>query len=381
MRGFLIHGYSIFLWILDTLYLSFQKSLVDKSSSILLVRLDNIGDFILWLPSAGRLREKYKNHSLILVANESFSELAKETGYFDKVISINTRKFIFNLVYRYKNYSKITTLNSEISIHPNFSRVFLLGDSIIRASKSSERIGSSGDLSNIYKWQKNISDSWYTKLIATSGKSLMELERDAEFLSGLGVVSENIGTPKLPVLNITPGKINISKDYFIIFPGASWAGRKWPNESFAKIGTIISKQYGYKMVICGLKSEYDDARSIISQASIDSAINLAGETTLSEFCELVRGARLLIGNETSAVHIAAATNTPSICLLGGGHFGRFIPYSEKVKGISPVAVFSKMDCYGCNWKCTQIHNKNEATPCIKKIKVSDVLHEVDKLLF
>ena len=108
------------------------------------------------------------------------------------------------------------------------------------------------------------------------------------------------------------------------------------------------------MVICGVKSEYEDAELIINQASIDSAINLTGETTLPESCELVRGAKLLIGIETSAVHIAAATNTPSICLLGGGHFGRFMPYSEKRKGINPVAVFSRMDCYGCNWKCTHI---------------------------
>ena len=134
------------------------------------------------------------------------------------------------------------------------------------------------------------------------------------------------------------------------------------------------------MVICVVKSEYEDAELIINQASIDSAINLTGETTLPEFCELVRGAKLLIGNETSAVHIAAATNTPSICLLGGGHFGRFMPYSEKIKGMKPVAVFSRMDCYGCNWKCIHINSNNEVTPCIKKIKINDVLHEVDKLL-
>jgi ADP-heptose:LPS heptosyltransferase len=107
---------------------------------------------------------------------------------------------------------------------------------------------------------------------------------------------------------------------------------------------------------------------------------LAGKTSLPEFVEVIRQARLLISNETSAVHIAAAVKTPSVCILGGGHFGRFLPYPEKVVNCKPVAVFKKMACFGCNWKCNQPHNVNGCVPCIEQIEMPDVISAVDVAL-
>ena len=379
MRRALIQVYTVFLWMLDSLFIFFKKETRNKPPLVLLIRLDNIGDFILWISSIKGIRKRYADHDLILLANKNFAELAKDIGYFSRVISIDTRKFAYNPVYRWKVLAKTASLNVKVAINPSYSRNFLIGDSLMRASVANTRVGSKGDLSNITVWQKEISDQWYTHLIFASNKPLMELERDAEFLSGLGVNSKVIHTPQLPILTKLTGELSINEEYFIVFPGASWAGRKWPLKSFAKVGREISQCYRYKMVVCGTQSECQDAELIIDKSLVNEGVNLAGKTTLSQFCELVRGAKLLIGNETSAVHIAAATNTPSICLLGGGHFGRFMPYSGKVRGVKPVAIFSKMDCYGCNWKCIQPHRNSKAMPCISDIKVNDVLREIDML--
>ena len=375
-RRFLIGGYSIFLWVVDSVCLSIHNSLLDKKPSVLVVRLDNIGDFILWLPSVVKIRKKYNDQSLILVANKNFAELAKDTGYFDQVIAVDVRKFILNIFYRCQVISKIIKLNTKVAIQPNYSRSFLTSDSVIRASNATDRIGSMGDFSNIMKWQKKLSDGWYTQLIFASNAPLMELERDVEFLSALGVNSKEVLTPQLPNLTKLTGKLDVSGSYFIIFPGASWRGRKWSKESFSKVGIHISEQYGYKMVVCGVQADFQDAEFIINQTSDADAINLAGATTLSQFCELVRGAKLLIGNETSAIHIAAATNTPSVCLLGGGHFGRFMPYSDIVVGMKPIPVFSKMKCYNCGWKCIKTHDSKKPVPCVDNISAQAVINSV-----
>ena len=376
VKKFLIGVYSYFLWVVDSIYLSIHNSSLNKKSSVLLVRLDNIGDFILWLPSAVKIRNKYKDQTLILVANKNFSELAKDTGYFDKIIAVNVRKLSLNPFYRWMILSKIIKLNVKIAIQPNYSRSFLTSDSVIRASNAVDKIGSIGDLSNIMKWQKTLSDGWYTQLVFASNAPLMELERDVEFLSALDINTKEVFTPQLPLLTKLTGELDIDSNYFIIFPGASWAGRKWSKESFSKVGSYVYKHYGYKMVLCGVQADFQDAEFIISQVSDVEAVNLAGATTLSQFCELVRGAKLLIGNETSAVHIAAATNTPSVCLLGGGHFGRFMPYSDIVVGIKPIPVFSKMDCYGCNWQCTQKHKKTSPVLCIDRISTQMVINNI-----
>jgi ADP-heptose:LPS heptosyltransferase len=376
VRKFLIGVYSFFLWVLDSIYLSIHNSSINKKPSVLVVRLDNIGDFILWLPSVVKIRKRYKDQNLILVANKNFAELAKDTKYFDKIIAINVRKLSLNPFYRWKVFLKITKLNVKTAIQPNYSRSFLTSDSVIRASNAVDKIGSVGDLSNIMKWQKTLSDGWYTQLIFASSGPLMELERDVEFLSALGINTEEVCTPQLPHLTKLAGELDIDSNYFIIFPGASWAGRKWSKESFSKVGSYVYKHYGYKMVLCGIQADFQDAEFIINQASDVDAVNLTGVTTLSQFCELVRGAKLLIGNETSAVHIAAATNTPSVCLLGGGHFGRFMPYSDIVVGMKPIPVFSKMDCYGCNWQCTQMHNNTFPVLCIDRITTQMVINNI-----
>ena len=380
MKKFLIEIYTVFLWAIDSLYLLFRENNSNKSDSVLLVRVDNIGDFVLWLSSVDQIRKKFNDKKLILVANKSFSELAKDTGYFDQVIAVDVHKFTYSIWYRWNMMSRVSKLNPRIAIQPCYSRNFHIGDSLIRVSNATNRVGSVGDLNNISVWQKAISDRWYTCLNSSSNKLLMELERDAEFLSDLDIKVEGLQIPQLPTLSKLPKKLNITEDYFIIFPGASWVGRKWMLSSFAEIGMYITREYGYKMVLCGIQSEFKDAEIVIENSLVDGAINLAGKTTLSQFCELVRGAKLLIGNDTSAVHIAAAVNTRSICLLGGGHYGRFMPYPSSIRGVKPIPVFSKMDCYNCNWRCTQVYDKGKAVPCITNIKVADVVFVVKNIL-
>ncbi len=110
-------------------------------------------------------------------------------------------------------------------------------------------------------------------------------------------------------------------------------------------------------------------------------MNLAAKTTLPEFVEVIRRAKILVSNDTAAVHISAAVGTPSVCILGGGHYGRFLPYSlETENSTTPVSVIHKMDCYNCNWICTQPSKKGKAAPCIANIRVEQVLNVVKQIL-
>ena len=109
--------------------------------------------------------------------------------------------------------------------------------------------------------------------------------------------------------------------------------------------------------------------------------NLAGKTSLQELISIIAGAHLLVGNETGAVHIAAAVSTSAICILGGGHFGRFLPYNLERPSDKPlpVAVFHKMDCFECNWECKYDVVDGNAVACISNIPIKTVWNEVLEL--
>ena len=346
------------------------------AGGVVLIRLDNIGDFILWLDTAKIYRQFYQDQKITLVASASWAELAGALPYWDEIIVLNPRSLYNNRMYRWKHLRQLRRYGFETAIQPNYSREFFV-DSLINVIGASRRIGSRGDSSNIPLWQKRISDRWYTQLIVADSDAKMELERNAEFISNLTGSQHIASLPMLPLITSLPEHLMIGQAYFIVFPGASWHGRQWSAEQFALTAQTLCHKKKLRIVICGGPDDLAICAKIARIIGGD-AIDLSGQTTLLELIELIRLSNFLISNETSAIHIAAAVRVPSICILGGGHFGRFMPYPSEL-GQAMNYVFHQMPCFGCNWQCTQPHFANEEMPCIKAVTVEQVCDAVHQL--
>ncbi len=345
---------------------------------VLLIRLDAIGDFILWLDAAKDLRKLYPQgqFELVLLGNERWTSLAQDLPYFDRVWSLNILRFINNSVYRFKMLRKVRQTGFDIVIQPTFSRVFLTGDAIARISGAGEKIAFQGDYSNIKPWQKRISDKWHTRIITSDNKPLMELVRNAEFMRGLGLKNFYADVPDLMVQAPLPESLR-DADYYVLFPGAGFDMKRWPTSSFARLAQKIYQATGWLGIICGGKGEEVLGKELMESTNVPIQ-DWTGCTSLKELAVIISRAHLLIGNDTGAVHIAAAVSTPAICILGGGHYGRFIPYQlegETAKPL-PVPVTHEMDCFGCDWQCIYNVPPGEAVPCIKHVSVEAVWKEV-----
>lgn len=366
-------GKSIFLFF-DYLLLLF---IIPKDSDrVCLIRLDAIGDFFLWLDTAKHYRQLYPGKKITLVGNTTWVEVAKQLPYWDEVWAIDVKRLGRNPIYRLSILREIRRAGFDVAIQPTYSRCLMEGDSLVRASGARERIGSAGVGGNITTRGKSISDRWYTRLLPVAQIELMELERNAEFISHLSGTSFNSSVASLPVLATLPSHLIPEKRYFILFPGASWQSRQWPVEYFARVADVLTEQYGWQAVVCGSVAESRLSDLLIGLANV-SVLNFVGRTNLIDFGEVVRGAELLIGNETSAVHIAAAVSTPSVCILGGGHFGRFMPYGASCHGEKPLAVSHRMPCFNCKWRCNQPLKPSEPVPCIAHITVEQVLDAIN----
>ncbi len=357
-------------WALDFLSLFGVRS-NPRPDRIALVRLDAIGDFIIWLDAAKEYRRIYPNQRIVLVASAVWADFARAFPYWDEVWSVDVRRMARNVFYRWKLLKKIRQQGFSTAIQPTYSRSFIHGDSVIRATGAKERIGSAGDLSNISATAKRISDRWYTRLVPAAPSPLMELERNAEFVRNLTQQEYRASMPSIsPEPDHLPSEL--PHDYFVLFPGASWVGRKWPAREFSQVAKALFEQHGWQLVLCGAASEATLCEAIIKLAKVP-AISLAGQTSLTKLAEVIRHARMLVGNETSAIHLAAAVGTPAVCILGGGHYGRFMPYPEKLPGIKPLVAYHDMPCYKCNWRCTQPHVEGGPVPCIDRVSVELVL--------
>jgi len=361
-----------------------------RSNFVGLVRLDAIGDFVLWLPSAQALVTELRaqNKHVILIANHIWASWAKVLLDVDKVVEVDTNRMGEDLSYRIKVMFQVRGLMLGTIICPTYSRVPGDGnDALVFGSGASVRIASAGYQSSqrIASWLRSVINLGYSNLIPAAdrhmnGKLKSEPEINESFMKGLGIRVPHL-IAKLPHRQDDSSSelYRPSGKYVVVIPGAGWSGRAWPVTRYAEVAKKINNM-GYKIVVSGSASEKSLCDSL---AATCNGINLAGKTTLQELANVIRFARLVIGNDSSGIHIAVASGVDSICVKwgGGGHFGRFIPYAQSLlpEGLRANAVYHLMDCFGCNGDCS-FPLVNGKVQCIESISVDQVISAVCDIL-
>lgn len=358
--------------------------------SVLLVRLDAMGDFTLWLPAARALRGHYAGRRVVLLANAAFSEFAKALPYWDEVWPVDLKALGRPGPYRWGLWRRLRSRGFSVAVQPAISRVYRTGDAAIKASGAAERIGSIGDLNNCTAREKARSDTWYTRLLPF-GRPRVEDGRgpsrerhaydlEADFLYALAGIRPD-AVRSAPVLAGAgrPRFPSLGTGYFVVAPAAGGADRCWPPDRFAAVSDRVVRDHGLKSVLVGGGSERGVCGAVFGFCR-EGAFDAGGRTDAAELLGLIRGARFVLGNDSAPVHIAAALGTPSVAVLGGGHFGRFLPYPKNASPCDPVAVYEAMPCYHCAWICTQPHESGGPMPCVQRVRTESVYAAVEGLL-
>ena len=310
-----------------------KKSKKIKTKSILLIRLDSIGDYVLFRNYIEELKknEKYKDYSITLLGNNVWKSLSIELDrkYIDNFIWLDRNKFNKNVFYRYKKLQALALSSYEIILSPVYSREFFVVDNIVKLVPAKEKIGSKGNLSNIKKWQKNISDKYYTKLIDAKKEPLFEFNRNKEFFENFFNYKIDIKKPIITLQN-KEIEIQLPKKYAVLFLGGSGKIKKWGIKNFAKVGNHLKKKYGYDIVLCGSTEDREHASEFL-RYSEQSTLNLIGKTSLVELSKVIYYGDFMLSNETLAPHLAVALQMKHIFVIyNGNHHGRFVPYPREI---------------------------------------------------
>lgn len=321
--------FGIYLFI--NLFVKPSKEIVPKS--LLLIRLDAIGDYVLFRNFIEVLKKskKYKKYNITLLGNSAWKSLSEEldSDFVDKFIWLDRNRFNKDFLYRYQKLQEIVSLGYEIVVSPTYSREFFYTDAIVKFLHAKEKIGSIGDLSNIRKWQKNISDKYYTKLVPGKDELMFEFYRNREFFENLLGKKLEISKPTIEPQNKKLG-FELPKNYAILFIGASVNYRKWSIEGFAKVAKYLKSNYGYGIVLCGGPTDNDDGKKFEKYYD-EEFLNLVGKTSLAELLTVIYNGNLMIANETSAPHFAVALEMTNVFVIyNGNHYGRFTPYPKEV---------------------------------------------------
>lgn len=348
---------------------------------IIIFRYDEIGDWLLWLNAASTIREHYpkEKYRIILFCKPANLELSRSCPFWDEVIPFCITSYKSRLLYRLKLIWKL--LKVDIIINPVLNRTITV-DQLIGYSGAKERIGVDVSTDQIFyrtESERSYGNSFYTKLYSLDLKQHM-LDINADFALGISGKECNHSPNSLEFLKIVHPEF---RNYILIVPGAGSPKRCWQPDKFSEImNRILSIQPESKVVMSGTFDDIERSTTISRSIDYDEKIiNLCGKTNLLELCGLISNASLIITNESGALHLAACYKTPSVCILGGGHFNLFHPYPKELsETINSKAVYSKMPCFNCNWHCFQNPYIIEPYPCISRISVESVWQEVESIL-
>lgn len=354
-----------------------------QKDGVLLVRLDNLGDFILWLPALEGFRKLYQQEKLTLLVSTvtlDFADYVSKQGInVDELISIDRHTFAYNFFYKLKILRQCRRAGYRLAISPVFSRE-LIPDHIIAATGAVQRIGWKGDEANMAKALLNKTDVYYTKLVAHEGLQA-EVERNNYFLQSLGGrLDDIIPHVSIPAVDEEEAERVIAElasgKFAVICPGADKTYRRWPAQRFAKVCDYLFEQ-GIKVIMCGSGKERELAKEVISFAR-QPIINLVGATPVIVLAAIIKRAALYVGNCSGPAHLSVAVGTPTVVIMGGGHFKRFFPYGDLSKNL--IAYDPDMQCKNDNWVCVRRVRAGDPAPCIAGVTVENVIEKINGLL-
>ncbi|MCF8196371.1 MAG: glycosyltransferase family 9 protein [Polynucleobacter sp.] len=373
--------YYSLIYVFDKVFvfsLSFSRPLQNE---IFIIKTDNIGDYVLWIDSLKLFEKAYpkRDYKKRIILNNQVRDLHEfiNSKYFDETIYINLKKYKTSLLYRLKMMRMVAGLRSGVAINLVYSRDLLCSESLLMASLAPKKLGFHGDNLNNFIFFKSRMDLNYTSLIGFNEKA-NELILIKEFFKFFKIEFDPfIGNFQKNGLDKEKG-LDIGS-YFVVFPGAGKAIREWPIEKFIEIIKYLEIRFGLIGVICGSRRELKYVEEINLQRN-RPLLSLVGDTDLVALANVIKNAKILITNETSAAHIGAAWGTPTVAIVGGGHFGRFLPYPNTLNPKSFKVVNMEMECYECNWECKYLLSKRSPAPCISDISVNQVLTAIDSLI-
>jgi heptosyltransferase-2 len=172
---------------------------------------------------------------------------------------------------------------------------------------------------------------------------------------------------KLAVRSFLIGK-DISK-LFVFNIGAKRQTNIWPLERFAEAGKWLISEYKAVIVIIGGKAERESAENLKNMIGGPGVLVAAGALTILQTIELLKQCRLLISNDTGAVHMASAVGVPVVGIYcAWQQRGKWYPFGQ-----GNIVLRKEPVCHTCFKKeCDHL-------TCIKMIGVEEVKEAVQRL--
>jgi ADP-heptose:LPS heptosyltransferase len=302
--------------------------------TVLMIRMDGIGDYILFrnfLPSLRKAEILRGGKKLVLLANDHLKPIIEtlDADQFDAFIWMDTQAFIrasyfqkWRYIYRIRRRYRPQTVLIATHSRP------MMDDMIVQTLGAPLKIASAGDDMFMGAVQKERSDNRYHHLVPTLPTQHFEFYRNKVFFENLIGQTIPITKPKIDL----PDEKKEKRNSISLFIGGSMAYRRWSAERFGElIGLCHAAFPDVSFVLLGGLADAEIGETVRRQIPETAIVqNLCGCLSIAELIAHITSSKLLISNDSAGHHMAAAVETACICISNGNHFGRFHPYPTEM---------------------------------------------------
>ena len=261
----------------------------------LVVRSPNwLGDAVMALPAVRNLKTLLGKDSLTVATPEKLAALWQACPFVDKVIPL-TKPKSFGASAR------------ELRAG-NFGSTVLLPNSL-RTALEAWLAGIPQRCGYIRSGRQLL----LTKGEAAPARNPLRLHQKYYYLDlvkALGAPDD----PSLPELRRPPLVPN-NRPMLALCPGAEYGpAKRWPVENFATVARHFAEKHKARIVLLGAASDVAIADEFSRQ--MPEAENRVGQTLLEEFMSTLAAAKLVVCNDSGAMHVASALDVPTVAIFG-----------------------------------------------------------------
>jgi heptosyltransferase I len=362
---------------------------------ILLIKLSAVGDVIHTIPVLNKLRRRYPAAQLDWLVTPAIGELLQHHPAITNVIEFAREGWstpwrptpIFDYAYLAAKLRR-TAYDLVVDMHGQFRTAI-----VALATGAPVRIGFDRPRAGVWNasprkfpeetrkhaWQGAREGSWlaYTHHMEVPTLDLHAVDRYLS-VGRLLNLDDGVADFSFPIPLEATKRIEALMDYYaamdkklaVMAPGTIWETKAWRSDGFGEVARYFL-QKGFAVTLIGAARE----RAVCAEVArlAPGAVNLAGETTLSELAALIRRSTISVTNDSGPMHLAVAVDRPVVSIFGPTDRIWIGPY-----GRADAVLQATLPCSPCYLR--QLSRCRFDHACMRDVSAAAVIERIESIL-
>lgn len=360
-----------------------------EPASIIIFRLDSLGDVVLTTPVFRELKKAYPKSRCTVVVQEAYRTLLVTNPHVDEVLGMpdikprwlpqGVKTLLSSLVLY---WTRLHGRRFDWAVCPRWDTDEHLATFLCLLTNASRRVGYSRKISGGPKRIDRDFDAAFTTCLPL-GSPRHEVLRNLAMVEALGgkpsdnTLEIRLTEPDRRRASQWVAPVASSAKLIAIGIGAHSPGRRWPLARYARTVSQLARKHTIQAVVVCSAAERAQAAQL-AESLPGKAIIVSG-ARLREVCALLERCDLFIGNDSGCAHLAAAMACRAIVISrhprhgDPNHFNspvRFAPHGKCIRVLQPAVGLD-----GCESACVR-----SEPHCICSVTVDDVVTAAGQLL-